>query len=61
MRDRSSQQIDRMKVHARDLLMENRLNSQGSSSNWDELSSRVEKGELSAFSAAWSWVNENGQ
>lgn len=54
---RASQRIDRMQIHARDLAFENGMNSSGSKSLWSRLSKSVETGEISAFSAAWEWVN----
>ena len=53
---RTSQRIESMKMHARDLIMENTLSSQSSIKNWEELSKSVENGEMSAYSAAWKWV-----
>lgn len=57
---RIAQRVERMRIHARDLLMENRMTSKGSQEHWKELSDKVENGEISAFSAAWSWVNKSG-
>lgn len=57
---RIAQRVERMRIHARDLLMENRMTSKGSKEHWKELSDKVENGEISAFSAAWSWVNKSG-
>tara|TARA_B100000427_G_scaffold281064_1_gene252069 strand:- start:95 stop:1150 length:1056 start_codon:yes stop_codon:yes gene_type:complete len=58
---RTSQRIDRMKTHVRDLIMFNSLASNKSKEYWDELTEGVENGELSAFTAAWSWVHESNK
>ena len=54
---RSTQRVHRMKMHARDLVMDNTLTSKESKTLWNSISQRVKKGDLSAFSAAWQWVN----
>ncbi|MBI49502.1 MAG: methylmalonyl Co-A mutase-associated GTPase MeaB [Crocinitomicaceae bacterium] len=53
---RSLQQVERMKVHAMEILMSTHMNSSGSQKIWNELKIGVEKGEISAYSAAWSWA-----
>lgn len=56
-RQRSGQQTDRMLTHSRELLLENKMHAKGSKAHWDELSSEVNSGAISPFSAAWTWVN----
>ncbi|MAO47089.1 MAG: methylmalonyl Co-A mutase-associated GTPase MeaB [Crocinitomicaceae bacterium] len=54
---RSLQRSERMASHAKDLLFENKINGIRSQEVWDRLSQSVESGEMSAFSAAWEWMN----
>ena len=53
---RASQQVERMKGHAMEILMSTHMDSPGSQKVWDELKKGVEKGEISAYSAAWAWA-----
>lgn len=53
---RALQQVERMKVHAMEILMSTHMDSPGSQKIWDELKDGVERGEISAYSAAWSWA-----
>ena len=40
---------------------ENKINGVRSQEVWDRLSQSVESGEISAFSAAWEWMNSSSK
>lgn len=54
---RSNQSSDRMTTHARELLLTQKMNDPKSAQYWHELQNEVVKGTISAFSAAWDWIN----
>jgi LAO/AO transport system kinase len=54
---RLGQKADKMQSHARELLLESKMQSKSSKADWDALASEVSAGTISPFSAAWTWVN----
>jgi LAO/AO transport system kinase len=60
LKQRSLQRSDRMTSHATELLFSKQLSVPSSLKLWQELKDEVSNGLRSAFSAAWDWVNNEG-
>ena len=45
--------------HAKDILLDKKMEDPSSKADWEVLSQEVKSGKQSAFSAAWSWVYKN--
>lgn len=55
---RQIQRTERMEKHARELLYMKMKETEEGRNKWVELEDQMDNGELSAFSAAWLWVNK---
>ena len=59
--NRESQLVNRMKEHTKQLLLETQMSSSKAIGNWDDLVKKVKTGQLTSFSAAWTWVNRKAR